>query len=210
MFKRNQVEQAIGQILEPRSAKLSSTLRSRIRRLLETDRRFSRSKRSTDPGRKYFFRSNMPGRGAENWFSEYEAFALLTGLRLMQHAWPQGFVVALLRRVRPELEKEHTRISTQGSAGLFDQQVIQQRAKSGDMAVQNTDPVFLGIISADPNGPRGSNPAAICRGQQRLLNFLRTYGDGSTLKSYELLNSARALSGALAETRPRKRGRTRE
>jgi hypothetical protein len=212
MFKRNQVEQAIGQILEPRSAKLSSTLRSRIRRLLETDRRFSQSKRSTDPGRANFafFSSNMPGRGAENWFSEYEAFALLTGLRLMQHAWPQGFVVPLLRRVRPELEKEHTRISTQGSAGLFDQQVIRQRAKSGDMAVQNTDPVFLGIISADPNGPRGSNPAAICRGQERLLDFLRSYGVGRTLTSYELVNSARALSGALAETRPRKRGRTRE
>ena len=91
MFKRNQVEQAIGQILEPGSAKLSSTLRSRMRRLLETDRRFGRSKRSTDPVRANFafFSSNMPGRGTENWFSEYEAFAILTGLRLMQHPWPR-------------------------------------------------------------------------------------------------------------------------
>ena len=210
MFKRNQVEQAIGQLLEPGSAKLSSTLRSRMRRLLETDRRFSRSKRSTDPGRANFafFSSNMPGRGTENWFSKIEAFAILTALRLMQHPWPLGFVVALLRRVRPELEKEHTRILSQGSTASLDQQVIRQRAKLGDMAVTKIiDPVFLGIISADPNDPWGSNPTAICRGQEKLIAFLRSYGVGRALTSYELVNSTHALSVALAETKPRKRGR---
>jgi hypothetical protein len=86
MFKRNQVEEAIGQLLEPGPQKLSSVLRSQIRRLLETDRRFGRSRRSTDPKRANFafFSQNMPGRGGENRFSEYEVFALLTGLRLMR------------------------------------------------------------------------------------------------------------------------------
>jgi predicted DNA-binding transcriptional regulator YafY len=49
----------------------------------------------------------------EVWFSEYEAFALLNGLRLMAHGWPQGVAVTLMRRVRSELEKQHARILNQ-------------------------------------------------------------------------------------------------
>jgi hypothetical protein len=33
-----------------------------------------------------------PGRELENWFTGYEAFALLTGLRLMRDGWQQGLV----------------------------------------------------------------------------------------------------------------------
>ena len=39
MFKRNQVEEAIACVLEPGSAKPSSEMRTRLRRLLETGRR---------------------------------------------------------------------------------------------------------------------------------------------------------------------------
>jgi hypothetical protein len=102
MFKRNQVEEAIACVLEPGSAKPGSEVRTRVKRLLETDRALGRNKRSPDPERANFAFSGMeaPGRGLENWFTEYEAFALLTGLRLLRNRWPQGLVVGVLRRVK--------------------------------------------------------------------------------------------------------------
>jgi hypothetical protein len=74
MFKRNQVEEAIAVVLEPGAAKLSSETRTRLKRLLETDRNLGRSKRSADPERANFAFHSMdaPGRGLENWFSGYD------------------------------------------------------------------------------------------------------------------------------------------
>ena len=122
MFKRNQVEEAIAIVLEPGSAKPSSEIRTRLKRLLETDRSFGRSKHSPDPERANFAFHGMdsPGRGLENWFTGYDAFALLTGLRLMRHGWPQGLAVAALRRVKPNFERHHARILQQDPSGLFD------------------------------------------------------------------------------------------
>ena len=126
MFKRNQVEEAIARVLEPGSAKPSSEMRTRLKRLLETDRGFGRNKRSADPERANFafYSEDGPGRGVENWFSADEAFALLTGLRLMRHGWPQGFAVAVLRRVKPALEEQHARILKQDPVVLFDERLI--------------------------------------------------------------------------------------
>ena len=122
MFKRNQVEEAISFVFEPGSAKPSSEMRTRLRRLLETDRGLGRNKRSADPeaANFAFYSKSAPGRGVENWFSNYEAFALLIGLRLMRLGWPQGLAVAVLRRVRPELEENHARILKQDPAVSFD------------------------------------------------------------------------------------------
>jgi hypothetical protein len=211
MFKRNQLEAAIAVVLEGRSEKMSSQLHSRMKRLLETDRDLGRNKRSADPERANFafYSQNMPGRGSENWFSPYEAFALLTGLRLRRHGWPQRFVVALLRRIRPELEKEHTRILQQDAPLLFDEQLVQQQAQPGSWVVGNTDPVFLAIVSRTGESPSdaSANPAAICRGQQRTLDFVRPYAPGQTMTTYELVDSVHALHRVLAQTRPRNRGR---
>ena len=115
-YKRNQVETAIGRVVGSGSAKPGSEIRTRLKRLLETDRGLGRSKRSADPERANFAFYDMdpPGRGVEIWFSDYEAFALLTGLRVMQHGWPQGFSVAVLRHVRPELEAHHDRVPEAG------------------------------------------------------------------------------------------------
>ena len=209
MFKRNQVEEAIALVLEPGSAKPSSEMRTRLKRLLETDRGLGRNKRSADPesANFAFYSMDALGRGVENWFSDYEAFALLTGLRLMRHGWPQGFAVAVLRRVKPELEKHHARILKQDRAVLFDEQLIRQRAKPGDLVTDNTDPAFLAVISSDREDRSGSNPIAICRGQEQLMPSIRAQGVGQAWTVFELVNSAHALSSALAKTRPRKRGR---
>jgi hypothetical protein len=209
LFKRNQVEEAIACVLEPGSAKPSSEMRTRLKRLLVTDRALGRSKRSRDPERANFAFSGMdaPGRGIENWFTGYEAFALLTGLRLMRQGWPQGLVVAVLRRVKPDLERHHARILSQNPTILFDADRIRQQARPGDLDVSNTDSVFLLINSKDREHDAGAKRAAMCEGQADLMRFIKTWGPGQTWTVTELGTSIHALSLALAKTVPRKRGR---
>jgi hypothetical protein len=209
MFKRNQVEEAIAGVLEPGSAKPSSELCTRLKRLLETDRAFGRNKRSPDPERANFafYSMDAPGRGLENWFTGYEAFALLTGLWLMREGWPQGLVVAVLRRVKPDLERHHARVLKQNISVLFDNDLIRQQARAGDLGVSNSDPVYLVIKSKDREHDAGANPAAICQGQAELMGFIKTWGAGQTWTVTELGTSIRALSLALTKTVPRKRGR---
>ena len=205
MFKRNQVEEAIARVLEG-SAKLSSEARTRLKRLLDTDRGLGRSKRSVDPERANFafYSVDSPGRGVEVWFSNYEAFALLVGLRLMHHGWPQGFAVGVLRRARPELERQHARIVTLDPADLFNQQLIFERARRGDMGVDSTAPVFLVIQSRD--GRSRPSSSALCCGQEDLMRLIRAKA-GVTSTIFELTKSIHALSHALATSKPRKRGR---
>ena len=212
MFKRNQVEEAIARVLEPGSAKPSSEMRTRLRRLLETDRALGRSKRSGDPERANFAFSGLEalGRGFENRFTGYEAFALLTGLRLMRDGWPQGLVVAVLRRVKPDLERHHARILSQNRPVLFDANRTRQQARLGDLAVSNTDPMFLVINSKDREHDAGTNAAAICQGQAELMGLIKAWGPGQTWIVTELGTSIHALSWALAKTVPRKRGRGRQ
>jgi hypothetical protein len=81
-----------------------SELRTRIKRLLELDRSIGRNLRSKNAEEANFgFFSEKAG--AVISFSEYEAFALLNGLRIMEHGWPQGFAVSIMRRVRLDLER---------------------------------------------------------------------------------------------------------
>ena len=209
MFKRNQVDEAIASVLEPGSAKPSSEMRTRLKRLLETDRALGRNKRSPDPELANFAFSGIdaPGRGFENWFTGYEAFALLTGLRLMRDGWPQGLVVAVLRRVKRDLERHHARVVRQNPTVLFDADRIRQQARPGDLAVSTTDPVFLAINSKNPEHHTGPNQAAICQGQAELMDFIKTWGPGQTWVVTELGTSIHALALALAKTVPRKRGR---
>ena len=101
-YKRNQVEEAISHLLEPDSLKPTQGLRTRVKRLLEADRALEASA-GADGGAFAFFSAAPPGRGVEIWFSTYEAFALLTGLRLMAHGWPQGQAVSVMRNVRSAL-----------------------------------------------------------------------------------------------------------
>src|SRR5277367_3842250 len=122
-YKRNQIEEAISAALEPRSSGPTPELRTRLKRLLETDRAAGRTPRSSslESANYAFYSIDPPGSGVEVWFSEYEAFALLNGLRLMEHGWPQGFAVSVLRRVRVDLEMQHARILTLDAKALFDQ-----------------------------------------------------------------------------------------
>src|SRR5215211_9001450 len=121
-YKRNQVEEAISLMFDPSSRDPSTELRTRLKRLFETDRNLGRNPRSSDPERTNFafFSSEAPGTGVEVWFSSYEAFALFTAWRLLEHGWPQASAVSILRQIRPRLEREHARILKLDPAQIFD------------------------------------------------------------------------------------------
>jgi hypothetical protein len=79
--KRNQVEEAISGMSDHGGQAPSVELRTKLKRLLETDRNLGRNARSTDPERANFafFSAEAPGSGVEVQFSEYEAFGQCHG-----------------------------------------------------------------------------------------------------------------------------------
>lgn len=213
-YKRNQVEKAISSVLEPRSSGPTTELRTRQKRLLEADRALGRMRRSADPVRANyaFYSEDAQGSGVEVWFSTYEAFALLTALRLIAHGWTPSRAINVMRQVRPELEKELTHILNQDSNALFDQEAICRKARAGDMAVDNTDPVFLVIVSgrAAQGGDDELLNSSIRRGPDGAVKWgFEASGGAGGYTMFELVASAHVLVDRLARAEPRFRGRGR-
>jgi hypothetical protein len=210
-YKRNQVEEAIARLFTPDRDKPSSELRTRIKRLLELDRSIGRKPLSKDAEASNFgfFTGEAPGTGADISFSEYEAFALLNGLRVMEHGWPQGFAVSVMRQARLDLEREHARILRQSPVKLFDQQAILARARPGDIAFDNTDPVFLTLASKAQRAPEDDQTSpliAVCRGLARVGEFRRDVR-ASSVTMLEVATVAHQLHEQLKKTEPKRRGR---
>jgi hypothetical protein len=209
-YKRNQVEESISHLLEPNSSRPTIGLRTKLKRLLETDRALADSESGND-ARFAFFSTEPPGRGVEIQFSSYEAFALLSGLRLMEHGWTQGTAVSIMRPVRPALEAQHERILLHDPNWLFDQEAIRSNAKPGDPAFDNRNPVLLTIVSgfADSSGKQGA-PAEckICQGLAAAYAFFHKVSQGrGAFTMFEITTLAHRLASALAKTEPRARGR---
>jgi hypothetical protein len=212
-YKRNQIEEAIARILTPNCGEPPSDLRIRIKRLLDLDRFTGRKRQSKEPEEANFgfFSKEAPGTGSDISFSEYEAFALLNGLRIMGHGWPQGFAVSIMRRLRPDLEREHARILRQDPAKLFDWEAIRASARPGDIAVSNTDPVFVTLASREERAPDARQPppfSAVCRGPVKVSQFGRDVG-ASSVTMFEVVTLAHRLHQELMKTEPRFRGRAR-
>jgi hypothetical protein len=213
-YKRNQIEEAISKLLEPSLSGPSTEIRTRVKRILEADRALGRMPRGNDPEiiNYAFYSADPPGTGVEVWFSGYEAFALLNGLLLMSHGWTQGYAVTVMRRVRPELETEHARILKQDPTQLFDQEALRRKAKPGDMAFNNTDPVLLMIITksgASLREPKELLACAVRRGPAAARKFFGELGGSRAgmLTMSDVVGIAHNLSKALARTEPQRRGR---
>jgi hypothetical protein len=209
-YKRNQVEEAIARILNPDSPAPSVEFRTRVKRLLELDRSLGRNRasRNAEEANFAFFTDEAPGRGADILFSEYEAFALLNGLVILQHGWTQGFAVSLLRRLRIDLEREHQRTLLQDPVALFDQEAIRAKAKPGELYFGNADPVLVVITSKLERARDKENaPAcAVCHGLQAMTEFIREM-KGENTSMWDVVNNAHKLRQELTRTRPRRRGR---
>jgi hypothetical protein len=218
-YKRNQVEEAIASTLSGDDDGSPAEFRVRIKRLLEADRALGCEPASNDPERKMyaFYSDDAPGSGLEVWFSGYEAFALLLALQLQQHGWPQGTVIRIMRGARPSLEPQHRRILAQAPEDLFNHDAVFSQASPGALAVDNTDPVFLAIVtgvkadsSSSALSETVSRTVGACRGQIELMEFIRRQAPaGASTTAIEVVGSAHRLAEHLARTKPRTRGRRR-
>ncbi len=210
-FKRNQVEGAISHAVDSKAKKPTADLLNRLKRLLDTDRSFGRSAKSMDPEKATyaFFSQDAAGSGIEVRFQEYEAFALLTGWRLLEHGFPQQKVVLALRRMRPSLEKEHARIMQLDPKDLFDEERIRAAAQPGQLYLNNTAPVFLVICSSEEDKARTKERSiksvTICRNEADLMRLIKSHFGLNTI--FELVGTAHLLRDCLLRTQPSQRGR---
>jgi hypothetical protein len=210
VYKRNQLEDALARLSGDASAEPSSELLTRIKRLLDTDRALEvlpKSQRS-ELTSYAFFSGRSPGKGTEVPFSEYEAFALMIGLQMLNHNWPQKFVVETLRSLRPKLEKQHRIILERDPAKQRDDDPSELGVRPGDLALAAVpSPVFL-LIWSDQKTAENPAPSTeiFCDYRAALQRTLDKAGRSSTW--IELTRSAHLLSEQLSRTAPRKRGRS--
>jgi len=192
-YKRNQVEEAIVRALGAEGARVDQ-LKLKMKRLLVTDRRLGRGKRSDyKAGRRYAFYSQQPqGSGVEVMFRDYEAFALLAALLVLEHGIPQAKVVSILQEIRSDFEAAHRDTLQKDPKELFDPQLVRSMARADLLAVDNTAPVFLAFVKLDIGKGRVHAFIAVCRGLDGLGKFLKEHsipGSGATYFEFTRLDA---------------------
>ena len=202
-FKRNQIEDGIASAFEEDMDGSSDALSNRIRRLLDLDRKETPNKRSKNDWERNFafFGEAPPGKGSEVQFSFYEAFAVSLGLRMLDHSWPQGFIIALIRKARMYLDPEQS-----GPPWLGHNAV---EHKEGKRAVAASAPeAFLAIVFGEGRRVQRLDTIKIvlCSGTDDALRVLKQK-PGTSVSVFEIGQSAATLAKALAVTKPAKRGR---
>jgi hypothetical protein len=207
-YKRDQLEEAIIRTLGAKEAP-GHDLKLRIKRLLLTDRRLGRGKRSDQRPHYAFFGGKPQGSGTDVTFTGFEVFAVLAALLLLRHGIPQAKVVSILRDVRPDLEAAHHEILGKKPEVLFDQLEIQAMSSEGVIAVDSTVPIFLAFVELDIGRGKVQATISVCRSLDELGKFLKQHavvGSGSTF--FQFTRLMRTLASNLSETRPIKRGRS--
>jgi len=208
-YKRNQLEEAIPATLRTTGVQIQE-LRLKIKRLLLTDRRLHRAKRSDRGQDRYAFYSAKPqGTGTEVLFTGYEVFAVMAAVVVLEHGIPQAKVVSILQRVRSDLEVAHRETLHKAPEELFDQEAVRAQARPGMIATDNTAPVFLAFVKLDAGKGKVRAIVSICRGQDELVRFIRQHSmPGSGATHFELVRLMHNLAAQLVQTRPVKRGRS--
>ena len=209
-YKLNQLQEAIFRTLGAKDTRVDE-LKLRLKRLLVTDRRFGRGKRSENKAdRRYAFYSHKPlGSGVEVMFSGYEAFALLAALIVLEYGIPQAKVVSILQDVRSDLEAAHHETLQKDPKVLFDPEAVRAMARPGMIAVDNTEPVFLAFVRLDAGKGRVRAFISVCRGHDELVNFISEHSvPGSGATHFELARLMHTVADNLSKTRPIKRGRS--
>lgn len=207
-YKRNQLEEAIVRTLGARDAQIPG-LKMQIKRLLLTDRRLGRGKRSDRGADRYAFYSAKPkGTGIEVLFTDYEVFAVMAAIIVLKHGIPQAKVVSILQQVRSDFEAAHRETLRMDRKALFDPQAVRAMARPGILA-DNTAPVYLAFVKMDAGKGTVRATVSVCRGWDELVRFIRQYSvPGSGATHFEFVRLMHRLVTHLSETRPVKRGRS--
>ena len=206
LYKRNQLEEAIIRTLGASDAP-ARDLRLKIKRLLLTDRHLGRGKRSHREERYAFYSAKPQGTGTEVMFTDYEVFAVMAAVIVLEHGIPQAKVVGILQEVRSDFEAAHRDTLQMDPNVLFDPQAV--RKLPGLIGVDNIAPVFLAFLKLDIGKGRVHAFISVCRGHDELEKFLKEHsvpGSGST--HFEFARLMHTLAANLSQTRPIKRGRS--
>jgi hypothetical protein len=208
-FKRNQIEEAVYQTMDDSAGLPSPAFQASTKRLLDLDRKTPLTGRAGAPAMTgfAFFSSPGEGSGIEITYSEYEAFALLAGLRLLEHEWPQGFVVKILREIRSPFEKEHRRIMRLDRMKLFDPKRVWETTMSGAFDAGTSEPAFLMTVSDMRARKPNTEPYAKVFKDSRSAFEFQLEMPGRSCTWLELTKPAWTLHDNLARTFPRSRGR---
>jgi hypothetical protein len=208
-YKRNQLEEAIVRTLGAGDAQIPD-LKMQIKRLLLTDRRLGHGKRSARGVDRYAFYSAKPkGTGIEVLFTDYEVFAVMAAIILLEHGIPQAKVVSILQQVRSDFEATHRETLRMDRKDLFDAQAVQAMARPGMLAADNTAPIYLAFVKIDAGKGTVRATVSVCRGWDELVRFIKQYSvPGSGATHFEFVSLMHKLATHLSETRPVKRGRS--
>jgi hypothetical protein len=205
-FKRNQVEEAISRTVGERFAEPSPTLRARLKRLLDVDRNLKVGKAGSSKSARapFAFYSKEPGgKGSEISFSIADACALLVGIRMLEHGWPQTFVVSGLRLIRPDLSRRHEDILNR---------LIRQRQSEpppvGTVDFAHPDSDFLLVVSDGLSSNKASASPYLRLFDNQIQAFaFQMERVGRSCSWFPLEGQARMLHEHLLHSLPRRRGR---
>jgi hypothetical protein len=221
MFTRGQIEwaiaQATGRTVRP-DGEPRHDLNMKLKRLLDIDRKKGIDASQAEPEfrRFAFLEGGLPGKGFAISYTRYDAFALLLGLHLLESNVPQMAVIRLLRRIRPELDREHARIlglSPLGAAQM--KHGVERRIKEGLLVKEPAKMVFLVLPSgagADLLYRRGQDDtiklANIARSRAELVDVVAHLALVSPpVLVFELINRAHQLAWWLERAPLIRRGR---
>jgi hypothetical protein len=209
-FKANQILEAILRTLNAEGER-AKEIKLRLKRLYAADRSLGRRSRSSDEAdRLYaFYTDDPPGTGADILFTEYDAFASLAAIMLLEHGLPQLAVVRLLRLVRRKLERIHAENLEKDPKKLFDEKALIAQAKPGMIAFGSTDPVilaFVGLTGSSVEDPKLG--PAFCVDAPQLPWFMKEHNiPGTGITIFDFSRLIHVLEHNLLQTRAVKRGR---
>jgi hypothetical protein len=210
-FKANQVRHAIAQTLGGEGER-AQQIELRLRRLVAADRSLGCQPRSAQTLERHyaFYNGESLGSGADMQYSQYEAFALLAGVLLLEHGLPQLTVAKLLRNVREQLQAAHTSSLTKNPDKIFDEQEIQKRAQPGIFAFYSTDPVTLAFarLYGSPFEVQSDEMQAIvCSSESELVSFMKLHRiPGIAVSMFEFSRLIHDLHRNLSHIEPLRRG----
>jgi hypothetical protein len=136
-------------------------------------------------------------------FSEVNAFALLMGIRMLNHGWPQSFVVSRLRQAHEEMATRHRAILA--AAPRPPQQIL---GEPGEMAPSYPNSPFLIIVSDEKTDHPDKGSYVRFFDNQEVAFRFQMKELGRSCSWFGLEGAARALHEHLISSLPKPRGRS--